>query len=543
MGKRAGMYIRIRVFYSTLLIHTHPTHTHTHTQVHHNKHTDKYTLAVRLANLPLAAPYRGKLFDNEIDVMRIALNLREKDPRVGGLAGAATFVLAKLTKKQENVLEYYTDIQLQKKRGRSVWFLHCINTIWIIIAMVMILMGVGTAFGFGVWDGAENAAPFLYSFGIIVLIFACMGSVGSNYLRPTLTLLCYFYVCVASVIFVVLAIIAFFLYEDWFHEKLDNEWYKLAMFFPSDYQGLSRSEAMDEFQDDTSGYGLFGFLALGIFTLLSLVSGVICSIKIMTLDSIVLNLFIGMNVFTLGMAIFTLITGIAMFKSGVLVAAPVVCILGSVILILLAIFGIYNDMHLSFRTISDHVSFHRKMFNVYFYIAFLLALLLIGGGIGVLSSKDKIKSEFDKLSDEEIGDLAEAFNQDGTRDSLKEFLVATMMFMGVIMLIDGGLMTLMLPVIRYMDHLHDVREKKLQAYEQDAEFARKEGVLKYLPADGLSIIPQFAPYRKKIRTARLKKEAAESKEQYVSVEMGNVSAPKHQLVAPPRRVTMDTTSI
>lgn len=94
--------------------------------------------------------------------MRIALNLREKDPRVRGLAGAATFVLAKLTSKQEAALEYYTDVGLSKRDGRVVWYLHTINTIWVFFGFAMILMGMGTAFGFGLWDGAENAAPFLY---------------------------------------------------------------------------------------------------------------------------------------------------------------------------------------------------------------------------------------------------------------------------------------------------------------------------------------------------------------------------------------------
>jgi len=504
-------------------------------QVHHNKRTNKYTLAARLANLPLAAPYRGKLFESEIDVMRIALNLREKDPRVGGLSGAATFVLAKLTKRQEDVLEYYTDIELSKRDGRAVKFLHFINSLWVIFALVMILMGMGTAFGFGVWDGAENAAPFLYSFGIIVLIFACMGSVGSSHLRPTLTLLCYFYVCAVCVVFVILGTIAFFLYQEWFYETLNNEWYKFQLFFPTDYQGLSREDALSKFDDDTAGYGVFGLLGLAAFTLISVVSGVICSIKIMTLHSIVLNLFIGMNVLLFGLAVFTLVVGVAIFKSGVLVAAPIVCILASTILMLLAIFGIYNDIHLSFRTISDRISFHRTLFDVYFYIAIVLALLLVGGGIGVLSSGDKIKDEFDKLSDDEIADLADVFDQSGTRESIRDFLVATMQFMGVIMIIDGGILALMCPIIRYMDHLHDEREKKLQAYEKDAEYARKEGVLKYLPADGLSIIPQFKPYRKKIRAAREKADARD-KEKYQEVEMSGVHAPAHSLVVPPRTV-------
>ena len=298
---------------------------------------------------------------------------------------------------------------------------------------------------------------------------------------------------------------------------------------------MSRDEALDQFDDDTAGYGTFGLLGLAAFTLISLVSGVICSIRIMTLDSIVLNLFIGMNVFLLGLAVFTLIVGVAIFKSGVLVAAPIVTILTSTILIVLAIFGIYNDIHLSFRTISDHVSFHRTLFNVYFYFAIVLVLLLVGGGIGVLSSGDKIKSEFDGLSDEDIADLADVFDQSGTRESIRDFLVATMMFMGVIMIIDGGILVLMCPVIRYMDHLHSEREKKLQAYEKDAEFARKEGVLKYLPADGLSIIPQFQPYRKKIRAARERNEAKEARESG-QVEMSGVHAPSHSLVVPPRRV-------
>ena len=505
--------------------------------------------------------------------MRIALNLREKDPRVQGLSGAATFVLAKLTKRQEDVLEYYTDIELSKRDGRAVKFLHFINSIWVLFALVMMLMGMGTAFGFGIWDGAENAAPFLYSFGIIVLIFACMGSVGSSHLRPTLTLLCYFYVCACCVVFVILGTcsssvvvrvclslhhalcchkytrtlnqhsntgtIAFFLYQEWFYETLNNEWYKFQLFFPTDYQGLSREDALSKFDDDTAGYGVFGLLGLAAFTLISVVSGVICSIKIMTLHSIVLNLFIGMNVLLFGLAVFTLVVSVAIFKSGVLVAAPIVCILASTILMLLAIFGIYNDIHLSFRTISDRISFHRTLFDVYFYIAIVLALLLVGGGIGVLSSGDKIKDEFDKLSDDEIADLADVFDQSGTRESIRDFLVATMQFMGVIMIIDGGILALMCPIIRYMDHLHDEREKKLQAYEKDAEYARKEGVLKYLPADGLSIIPQFQPYRKKIRAAR---EKAEAKQQ--EVEMSGVHAPSHSLVAPPRNHHggVDTTS-
>lgn len=359
-----------------------------------------------------------------------------------------------------------------------------------------------------------------------------MGSVGSSHLRPTLTLLFYFYVCAVFVIFVILGTIAFFLYEDWFYEKLDNEWYKFEMFFPSHYQGLGREAALDEFNDDTGGYGLFGLLALAIFTLISVVSGVICSIIIMKLHSIVLNIFIGMNVFLMGMGVFSLAVGIAMLKTGVLFAAPVVCITVSVFLILLAIFGIYNDMHLSFRTISDHVSFHRTMFTLYFWVALVLSFVFVGCGIGVLSSDDKIKDEFDKLSDDELADLADAFDQSGTRSQLRDFLVATMAFMGVLMIVDGGILFAMCPLIRYMDALHREREEKLQKYEKDAEYARKEGVLKYLPADGLSIIPAFAPYRKKIRAARERSEAEEAKHQ--EVEM-SVRAPSHALVPPPRR--------
>jgi len=517
-------------------------------QVHHNRKLNKYCLCKRLQTMPLGRKYKDKYFDTEGEVMQIALAIREKDPKIAGLAGAATFVLAKIDSRTEQLLEHYTEVQLQGRDGKAAWVLSAINTIWIFGSMFMLIMAIGTAFEFGVWEDSENAAPFLWLLGILGMIFSCMGSVGSSTLRPSLTLLFYFYTCAVLLIYILIAVAAFFLYMDWMEDQLDEEWYRYRMFFPNEYHNLERSDAVDKFEEDTQGYGLIGILSLAGFTIFSLVAGTYCSVVIMTLDSIVLNLFIGMNLFLGSLAVIALAIGSVVVQTGVLIAVPTVDILLSVFILVLAVFGIYNDMQLSFRTVSTHVSFHRTMFRVYFWIDVVLSLMLIITGVAVLGSKEEVESFVDDLDEEEVSDVAGALNQGGSYDSLKSFVVATILFMAVLMLVEGFTLLAMLPVIRYMDGLHAEREKKLIEYEKDADFARKEGVLKYLPADGLSIIPGFAPYRKKIRDARKKAEGKEglvdgaaggSTKQHTAIEMRAPHRASYYAKPPPRAIARE----
>lgn len=513
-------------------------------QVHKNRATGKYTLVARLADLPIAKEYKGRLFETEGEVMDIALTIKEKDPRVSGLAGAATFVLAKIDSKTDKLLEHYSELEFEKKSGWYAYILHTNNTIWSLFALFLITMAIGTAFEFGVWKDSINAAPFLYMTGILITVFACMGSIGSSTNKPTLTLLCYFYVCLTSLIYVILLVIAFFLYNDYFNDKIDSEWYKVRQFFPSSYASLDRDDALDEFNDDTAGYGSIGLIVLGAYTVLSLLSGVICSVKIMKLDSIVLNIFIGMNLFLLTLAVFSLVIGVAVLRSAVLLPFPVICITLSVILILLAIFGLYNDIHLSCQTVSTHIARHRFLFKVYAVMAAILSFFFVAGGIGFLSSKSVIEDEIDGLTESEIADLADSLEQSGSQEQMKDFIVATMLLMGVMMMVDGAVLGLQVPLIIYMDKLHQKRQHALSEYEKDANYARKNGVLKYLPADGLSIIPAFAPYREKIRRARKKNEMREEAAQLRDVEMANVRRPSNmEPRAPPRRQSKNVTSL
>jgi len=219
-----------------------------------------------------------------------------------------------------------------------------------------------------------------------------------------------------------------------------------------------------------------------------------------------------------------LVIAIQALTSKVITMLPVICICASLTLVLLACFGIYNDMRLSFRTVSSHVSFQRNMFNYYKYLCVPLAFIFLGGGAYTVMSQDTFGDLVDELSDAQLSDLAEALDKTGSKKQLKDFLVAVMVFMGVIMICEGFTLLVELPLMWYMDKLHKERQDQLQEYEKDAQYARKEGVLKYLPAPGLSIIPQLKPFRDKIRHARQKQEQEqaqrdESKQEYHGIEL------------------------
>jgi len=486
-------------------------------QVSHNRKKGTYVLCKRMLALPLGRRYADKEWQTAEEVMTAAMQIREKDPRVAGLAHAGTVVMARLGRqkgdktgamdpKLEENLKFYVEKDLASRDRKAVWCVHTINSIWILAGFIVFILALGTAFDFGVWDGSENAAPFLYGISLIVLIVSCIGSYGSSNLRPTLSLLLYFYICCVCLIYFVLLCIALVLYKDYFYSKMDTEWYSYRSYFPEDYHDLERGDAIDKIHDDTNGIGLWIILLFVVWTIFSLFAGAVCSVIIMTLDSIVLNLFIGLNLVLLSLAGLSLAVGSIAVATQVFIFLPALCIVTSLLLIFLAIFGIYNDIHLSFRTISHHVSFHRWLFDLYEYGAVPLGLLLAGGGVGILSSAGWIEDEVQDLDDNQLADMADAFNQSGDKEELQDFLKATMLFMGIVMLAEALALLLMVPLMCYMDRLHKLREEKLEEYEKDVQFARKQGILKKLPPDGFSIIPALKKRRDQIRNARISDE-------------------------------------
>jgi hypothetical protein len=233
---------------------------------------------------------------------------------------------------------------MEKRHGKhscAAYVLTAFGVLWLLPGLTILGFAIYTLIPDTelLWDTQSRQVPIMFVLSLVMIIISSMGIDGSWKPRPSITLVCYFYIVLLLSLFTLLVIVMPFVLVNVLEQVASAHWESTKNSFPDSWQNYNSSTALAEVKNLLiSNVGLV--VAGIVFVVVSEVQGVICAFLNLTTHVVVRNFEMIMNLIFLGLGITALCVSVPTHRllSQQIFLTSLIC---SIILLCTGSFGVF----------------------------------------------------------------------------------------------------------------------------------------------------------------------------------------------------------
>lgn len=321
-------------------------------------------------------------------------------------------------------------------RSSGGWLLIVINFIWTCVGLAILGVAIAALTGESLYDSAARQIPLLLIGGGATVAIAMCGLLGGCKDHPSLKLVVYFYSTLTVILMVALAALFAAVMQDALFAMLEDKWQDYKLLFPDSYHDLNSTEAIARVY--TLATESIGGVIAGLTLLaFSLVSGLICSGKIMTFHVVVRNFLMVFNCIKFAMACVCIGFSVK-WLTGFEARMVVLAILPFCYYALVGLMGVISECQSK-----------RQWYIAYCFFTIVNFILILGAGAGMIAFTEYVQEYLGGLTGGEISEIAqtwangvlvdsEAGEEPMTEEEVFAWAKAHVQMVGIICLILSG---------------------------------------------------------------------------------------------------------
>jgi hypothetical protein len=188
---------------------------------------------------------------------------------------------------------------LARRHGRcspAGWLLTVVSVLWLLIGLALVAFCIYTLAPETelLWDTQSRQVPAMAAVAVIIIVLASVGIRGVWKRVPSIALVVYFYVTLLIVLVVLFFVLLPVALSGLFEQLVEAVWPSVKSSFPDSWQGCNSTTVLVKLEQMVLD-NLALVLGVSIFTLFSLLVGVICSFLNLTVHVVTRNFSMIMN--------------------------------------------------------------------------------------------------------------------------------------------------------------------------------------------------------------------------------------------------------